>query len=489
MTSEDTAILFARHPYLGVLTMRLWAIHHQVEGAVAPEPFHSLRALAEAPLDLDALEREYRRAARERVPGHPRLDRAQAEAFLGAELPSIDPAAALAQAVSLGVFHEARGGAPSFDPIHTINWVVDTQPVLEATQVGEELGVPEDDRELLAARPLERRLVLECAGHHEVRIPLAAIERVVGDDATAIASATLTLPLPVSGSRHLDVTIASCEPPDLLAFANPARGLVERYPIGRAARRDGLLVVRYAFACRIDEGVPPEHQRAPAAEERAPRLEGPDRERARAVLDEVLSDPSDPRRTARELFGWLRRENAVFTSTATSCEGVLERGFGSCFQLIDLWVQLCRLAGVPARMQCGAVFNVGPRTRPRSEPDRTLQITFRSRSTFAHAWGEFHVDAEGWIPVELRGAGERRMNARNTPGPARRRIAESVRLHDDALFGYLRPFRVCASSDILRAPLHLEIGRRAQRFSERLVFDTEYELACTFRQRRSDAAI
>jgi transglutaminase-like putative cysteine protease len=173
----------------------------------------------------------------------------------------------------------------------------------------------------------------------------------------------------------------------------------------------------------------------------------------------------------------MRSNFVILATSMSSHRGVLGNGYGSCFQQVDLWAQLCRLAGVPARMVCGVTLNGARRT----EPNVRFDVRALGASPFAHAWGEFYSESDGWVPFELRGDGVRRLNASNTTSAGSRELLErSIALYDTELFGYLRPFRVFVGDDLLRVSTNLQGGRPALRLASRLAHHTVFEVSCEF---------
>ena len=56
----------------------------------------------------------------------------------------------------------------------------------------------------------------------------------------------------------------------------------------------------------------------------------------------------------------------------------LEQGYGFCWDRSDVFITICRAAGIPARQVLGWVPTMNA----------------------VHVWCEVHIDGEGWLPVD-----------------------------------------------------------------------------------------
>ena len=84
---------------------------------------------------------------------------------------------------------------------------------------------------------------------------------------------------------------------------------------------------------------------------------------------------------------WIRYQSRDDEGTQSPLE-TLDRGWGSCRDFAELFVEAARCLGFGARIVSGYLFN----------PDRSLTGSADAGST--HAWGEVFVSGAGWISFD-----------------------------------------------------------------------------------------
>jgi transglutaminase-like putative cysteine protease len=86
------------------------------------------------------------------------------------------------------------------------------------------------------------------------------------------------------------------------------------------------------------------------------------------------------------------------TSRVGGTDAILQAKYGDCGGHSNLFVHLCRQAGVPARPIWGPVKIGGPEAIPK---ETGLAVDQVQRGDFCgHAWAEVFVKDWGWIPLE-----------------------------------------------------------------------------------------
>jgi GT2 family glycosyltransferase len=453
---DDTEMqaLFWRHPYGDLLRLQIWARRLQ---AGTPGASADLRWL-DQPWDPAELRRELGEAG----PG----PQTWAEADLVAQLarahavPPAEMAGQIARGVEAGLYHELRDGVRYFQLDRLEDWLRDATPYLQRNY--------HNDQVLVMFRE-----------NPDVRTPSPLIARgrihiSVDPDALAAAGVTgLNIPLPVARSGQRAVQIVSASTPALFAAARKASGMLAGYPAADVAAAGGAISVEFTFqasapmAAALDDVdpasqlrvvMPPEHQ-----------------QRARAIV-RSLGDHADPFEAGRALFEWIEG-HVLFGGLPPQHPyyRVLDYGSGICIQQIRLFVAMARVAGIPAREVCGALFPMGGE----GSPELTKQVCTRGFSPFGHSWAEYHVPGRGWVPAELRGFGRRGFTPLTVPDPALRAEFQRV-LYQRYPFGAMHPYRIVSGPAANRlAPLQLP--PTADPLAAKRALDSiTYDVTCTF---------
>ncbi len=102
----------------------------------------------------------------------------------------------------------------------------------------------------------------------------------------------------------------------------------------------------------------------------------------RAKAKEIVGDETNPFSKARKIFDWVNKNMVYFyPPPERGAEAALNLLKGDCGQYADLFVALCRAAGVPARFVAGFQANKKP-------------------ALGYHAWSEFYLPGVGWVPAD-----------------------------------------------------------------------------------------
>jgi glycosyltransferase involved in cell wall biosynthesis len=480
----DWLAFFYRHPYRQVLLVNLWFAHHGRPVPNPPSLFADLSTLARLWRDPGSLDMraEFLRIYGRSLP----LDCSYTKEFLVQhyEAESGVPASVseelLEQALDRGLVCELRNGETYFDFSHTINWLRRCTRFQQLELAGGRYGwLREWTAEREPDAPSERRSPkgqaweLDCTGAVEVTLSRDALSGIG-------VEGSLQLPLPVGTAFQHDVAIVSCEPPNLLAGLDSGREFVT---VAIPPRTTTDFRIRYEFRCRLSERTPRDHE--PGGEDLhrflKPGYPAAHQGRAAAVLDRILGGCArDVLGTARTIYKWME-ENTLFLQGLIPDFMILDTGFGACLHRARLFVNLCRLAGIPARERSGALLG-----RPvTSHAGNRLETQARGFSVFAHTWAEFYVPSAGWHSVELSwGFVRRQLTSLNiADDDLRRRFLDDVGRHSAYYFGHADPFRIEASDRVTSVPTYPVFSGLSPAAAKVLAAHTRHRLTCEVARR------
>lgn len=144
--------------------------------------------------------------------------------------------------------------------------------------------------------------------------------------------------------------------------------------------------------------------------------------RVREIVAEVAADEPNPLLRAKKLYLWVCENMSYcaemeYGTIASLSDKGLTTGKGDCGVQAQVFITLCRAAGIPARWQSGF------ETLPRRDD--------------MHDWAEFYVAPWGWLPADC---------------------SYGLQKHDDPrvrdfYFGHLDPYRLIVNTDYAR-PLY-----------------------------------
>ncbi|HWO25352.1 MAG TPA: transglutaminase domain-containing protein [Kofleriaceae bacterium] len=457
----EAQALFWRHPYGDLLRLQVWARRCEAGAAAAG---------AAAPATLDWLDQpwdpeELRRELGEAGPG----PQTWAEADLVAQLaqsqqvPIPQMQDQITRGVAAGLYHEVRDGVRYFQLDRLEDWLRDATPYLQRNYHNDQVLV------MFRENPdVGTPATLLARGQLQISLDPDALARAGVD--------RLNIPLPVERCGQRAVEILSASTPALLAAARQGRGMLAGFPVAEAAAGGGgafSLELQFQFQVSAPMSGGPDDV-DPATQLRAvmpPEYQA----RAQAIV-RSLGPAADPFEAGRALFEWIEG-HVIFGGLPPQHPyyRVLDFGAGICIQQIRLFVAMCRVAQIPAREVCGALFPLGGE----GEAQVRKQVCTRGFSPFGHSWAEYFVPGRGWVPAELRGFGRRGFIPLTVPDPALRRELQRV-LYERYPFGALHPYRVVSGPQANRlAPFQLPAGAdpaAAKRALDSLVYD----VVCTF---------
>jgi GT2 family glycosyltransferase len=488
-TMNDLATAFCRHPYRLVLMMHLWRFYHSPDHSSAVPPgFEHLLSLHRDSQDAsppDILE-QCQRIYKQPFPANCRYSRDELIEFFSLS-PFWTPEQAadgLDLAVSRGLYVESREGQLYFDNYHTDNWLRDCTSIMErwlAPFVLNHNKTPFQDTQ----QP-SKLLSFDCRGTYEVIIPAEALAGVEGQ-------LFINLSLPVEHICQSEVRLTNCSPSNLLEYRDRAGGMAVNIPL--VERGGEEIRIGYDFTCRMHEFAPVEKERgevaaSPAELARHLRPSFPPKYmvRARSLLDQIITDKqAGPYNIARMIYMWIQHQ-VLFTQTPFHFPYflIMDTGFGPCTQLTRLFVNLCRLSGIPARELCGAPVMQDAAKLLRDFNEGTtydIDLSFRGYTPFIHTWAEFYDPARGWLPVEIHGFGEKCVTALNIVDE---HFVEEVReiyaeIYKPLLFGSMAPFRIYTSEQANKQPVYplVKNGGSIKGLPE-VTAATLYNLRCSF---------
>ncbi len=100
----------------------------------------------------------------------------------------------------------------------------------------------------------------------------------------------------------------------------------------------------------------------------------------RSLKDALIAPDMDVSEKAQRLLGWINENIAYGGNIIGSRYGVkkvLEQRYGHCWDKSDVFITLCRAAGIPARQVNGWLHGTG-----------------------GHVWAEIYLPDQGWMPVD-----------------------------------------------------------------------------------------
>ncbi|GBD92623.1 transglutaminase-like superfamily protein [bacterium BMS3Abin05] len=102
----------------------------------------------------------------------------------------------------------------------------------------------------------------------------------------------------------------------------------------------------------------------------------------RAAAAGIVGDETNPYKKTRMIFDWVHRKMTyIYPPAKRGAPAALASLKGDCGQYADLFIALCRAAGVPARFVGG------------------FQAQKKPKLSF-HAWAEFYLPGMGWLPAD-----------------------------------------------------------------------------------------
>jgi glycosyltransferase involved in cell wall biosynthesis len=467
---QDVVAMFHRHPYTSVLAMACWGLHR---APLASKP--RLRELAERGMSVGEVSRTFVETFNEPAPVacHYRWDEIVDYAAEQARLPREEIVAWLQQGLAQGLCADAVDGAVFLDRHHTFNWLQNNTPFREIDRrqscCGTNVAI------LREPRHDDGAVVFACSGRYEVTVPRDLF-------AASAEDVTMCLPVPVCHAAQTELELRPFRTEGVFEQRSADRIAYS----WRAGALDEDIVVGYDFSCDLHETRIGSEETA-ANEDLAPflhtALSGRYLTRAETWLRQVGLEPTDgPFRKARAIYTWVL-DHYAFRESALSPVSVFETGVGPCTHAATLFVELCRLAGIPARERCGALLQ----KIVEGGDVQSVATLERGYSPFMHTWSEFNDPERGWVSVEFLGwmLGARSLSVRNVEDKElRRRMRADSAWYDSYFFGQLDPFRVrsAPTSNRLRTYPVLKSSPSWPAI-RRAALATRHRLTCTLARR------
>ncbi len=498
-TLVERQAFFHRHPHQVILLLNLWfAYHDQPDPAIPSAIFDSLLTMAAAEQELPDIDvnQEFHRVYRQRSWADCICDRDFMVEYYrehtGISQQEID--AYLDQAIVQGLVMHRRDGRFYFDLDHTTNWLLRSttyqQYELEHsryswirnqipyTKTNPSSASTENDldQEIRNISLKRAPLLFKCRSIYEVSIPKEALPE-------ATLEATLNIPIPIEHTCQTDIRIAHCFPETLLDYVNAERTMISGFPLQLGLCEDGGITIHYAFECNLREYLLAENEDEIASmiggsQYLKPTYPSSQLNKMEAILKKIFARPAgDSYAIAQTIYIWILNNKRYLRSFFADYQ-ILDTGFGPCFHLSRLFINLCRLMRVPAREQCGAMLG---RPLAPNKPQHTV-VTERAVSALAHTWAEFYTPLQGWVPVEFSATsfGKHVLTATNVKSKALRdQMDRETNLYSNYYFGNMDPFRIYTSEQASQVPTYpLVKSKMAPDALKMLVLQTRHRLVC-----------
>jgi len=203
--------------------------------------------------------------------------------------------------------------------------------------------------------------------------------------------ANLALPIPMPHQTAL--TITDWEPKELVRHRR--EGMILGFPLWPNDAE--VIRIGYSFQCRLAEGelceAPPRADAEVPVRFLTPTLPLKMLPALRRFLASLLPErPLEPAERVRRVHEWLFEECDLLSASAyvSACAGVAPRE-----QLTELFINLCQLAGVPARAQTAVPLHVHADGSARAADFRCL---------FFQSCAEVWLPKQGWRSIEISSA-------------------------------------------------------------------------------------
>jgi hypothetical protein len=472
---KDVLSLFYRHPYKLVLKMVCWGLH---KGRLSTKPRLSEIATCNV-VNLD-VGQEFHETFAQPVPANCQysLDSIVSYAHERSRLPAEEISKYVDQGIAKGLYSDRRKDQILLDRHHTVNWLQNNTLFREGyLRQSCCLNNPTDLQQSEASKTLAS---LGCRGRYEVLIRRELFSSLADE-------VTLQVPVPIlhpaQTQLHIEPfhpdSVSRCEKDDHAVYSWRSDSMTQD------------VIVGYDFTCHLHETSVTQQDATVTAEEdltrfRRSALPPSYMDKATTLLRRIgCNEGDEPFYQARTIYTWILKNYAFRESTLSNLQ-IFEIGAGPCDHAAKLFIELCRLRGIPAREQCGALlqntFEAGV--------TQTVESVERGYSPFMHTWAEFYDTTRGWVSVEFLGwlLGKRTltdMNARD--GSLRSLVERNTEMYDHYFFGNLDPFRVRSqtTSNKLRTYPILK-SNMSWDYIYRALFATRHRLTCTITKLGSD---
>jgi hypothetical protein len=447
LSPEEAIGFFYRHPYKIVLLIYLW-FQRQLDksGETCGKPLwdlHTLVTKASAESDSDVNRELQRFVTSDSFYTEDQIIDYFVELF---GTPEVLMRHFLSGAASKGLCVKTQHGVRLYPFYLTANWLRYQVPLHEYLLKNVSYFWLHKG-ELLHARRQQPAQITRCRGAYEIVVDCKSL----GD---LDLEAVLNVPLPVRCAAQDKVAFMRCNPPDLLAYADANRECIPRYPWSEGS---SSIRLSYEFECEVHERLD-----GMAIEEEMsgvwlrPALKAAEYPKAKAIIKGLDLDATmSAEESARRIYNWIHK-CTKFYEVAPEHANIWDTGIGACIDQARVFINLCRLARIPAREQCGALLT----RRADTANERFAEVRTIYYSPFAHTWAEYHVNGRGWLPVEFCnwGYGARCMTPCNVEsGDLRKEITATTDECDEYYFGNLDPYRIHASARSNRTHVSLKM--------------------------------
>ena len=348
--------------------------------------------------------------------------------------------------------HEVRQDGIWYDLLDSWNWLYDNDPQFFACDY--------EARTKMRSFFISQQHGALCSAMESQRLRLTYTFTVSSVEHST-HHVQLFLPYPIATDFQTDIKLLSCHPAAMQQHFLPHSGFFYSYP----AECDFSCSEAYTFSYDCELTVYARSMEAtPAPAVLAPELF----EHYTAVDESLAQHPlvcscweqvgidqrASDLKKARLLYDYLAK-NKHFKKTKDQCQcyqcstlKALTDNGGHCITLARAFIALCRLQGIPAREQAGAIA-VNP-----LGPGRYENRTY-NEVVFGHTWAEIFIADLGWLPVEFHGIsiGAPALTAANVQSEAlRRSVLANSDPYFDFFFGHLDCFHIVCSNAVKEIP-------------------------------------
>jgi glycosyltransferase involved in cell wall biosynthesis len=452
ITPIDRQAFLLRNPYREVVLVYLWASLSNTPVARCPLPLDS--GLVQIASDATRLWTKLAPLYSAIIPATFDVPEDALLTYLHetAAMPIDNLTSLLDGAVRNGLVFRADNGARSFDIHHTSNWLNRRTPLYEYVMRHSSYAYNSPT----ALQRGDANAASKCvryAGSYTAEF---------GDAPPGLVA---NIALPVPHRCQTELSLVSFHPSELAQCADLSQGTL-RVPLASTAELDGRIC--YKFTCAVHErptavGDTPRDLTLIFPQAAHPKLA--------ALFERIRHEYGD---SPKAIYEWIVG-NIRYCSTSQPDYAVLDTWAGTCVHQSRLFVNLCRLTGVAAVEQSGALL-VREDHKHRCIGRHTL-----GHGPFDHTWAEYLDDSGVWRPVEFisRGYSEHELTPLNVlDGQLRRRIAERSPTLMDYYFGCNDPFRIYSGPGSRLPPFSTEDGKPNVLAIRSALMNAHHKLTC-----------
>jgi glycosyltransferase involved in cell wall biosynthesis len=471
---------FYRHPYSPNLMIAFWTAYNSPSAPPAPFPvLNTLQSIAGGGKELRKknLSQEFFQLYRRPVPANCQYTKSEIAEYFH-EVSGVSPQQMgeyLDLALEKELFIIEKDNKIYFDINHTSNWLKRATPYQEYELRHASYGRTRKTAFQKSGDTADLTSI-KCRGKYELNISVRGREHL-------LYNAALSIPTPVESVYQSEVGVGKTVPDNLMSFYDQKKGVIT-LPLNELNGGDQIHI-SYEFSCQTHEftvlssDATTSHE-IPTPEHRTSTLPLEYKRKAEAMLKKIVpATIDDPYRIAKRIYQWILNNTIYLQSPPTPNFLFFDTGFGSCVHMAGMFVNLCRLAQIPARERSSALF-----LRVDESEGLLMKNLTRGYSPFTHTWAEFYTPERGWAPIDFLswGYGGRVLSALNVVDEALRAEIESdTKMYDEYYFGSMDPYRIHVSETAGKAQfLTMKQSTVNDATMQEILSQTRHRLCCEF---------